>query len=68
MSDRREQSKKLYVVRDVSSGNGLYVKAKSKLAALKFAMNEMYSVDLVQSKDAEVLAKAIAEGTEIHEA
>jgi hypothetical protein len=63
----KEQVKKLYSVIDESSGATMYVKAKSKLAALRFAVGNLYTVAEVNAKNAESLAHALASGAEIHE-
>lgn len=64
----KEQVKKVYSVTENGTGNVLYVKAKSKLAALRFAVGSMYTVSEVNAKNAADLAQALASGTEIHEA
>jgi hypothetical protein len=63
----KEQAKKLYSVIDESSGATMYVKAKSKLAALRFAVGSLYTVAEVNAKNAESLAHALASGEQIHE-
>ncbi len=64
----KEQVKKLYSVTEENTGNVLYVKAKSKLAALRFAVGTLYTVSEVNAKNAESLAHALAAGMTIHEA
>lgn len=64
----KEQVKKVYSVTENGTNNVLYVKAKSKLAALRFAVGSMYTVSEVNAKNAADLAQALASGTEIHEA
>ena len=64
----KEQDKKVYSVTEAETGKVLYVKAKSKLAALRFAVGSMYTVTEVNAKNAGELAQALANGTEIHEA
>lgn len=64
----KEQVKKLYSVTEENTGNTLYVKAKSKLAALRFAVGTLYTVSEVNAKNAENLAHALAAGMTIHDA
>jgi hypothetical protein len=64
----KEQVKKVYSVKEVETGKVLYIKAKSKLAALRFAVGNMYEVAEVNAKNAEGLAQALAGGSEILEA
>lgn len=64
----KEQAKKLYAVTEKGTDNAVYVKAKSKLAALRYAVGDMYGVSEVNSSNAEALARALASGTQIHEA
>ena len=64
----KEQVKKVYSVTEADTGKVLYVKAKSKLAALRFAVGNLYNVAEVNAKNAGELAQALADGSEIHEA
>jgi hypothetical protein len=64
----KEQAKKLYSVTEEMTGKTMYVKAKSKLAALRFAVGSLYTVSEVNAKNAESLAHALSGGAEIHEA
>lgn len=64
----KEQSKKLYSVTDKSNGQGMYVKAKSKLAALRYAVENGYVVEEVNARNADLLAQALAAGDKIYEA
>ena len=63
----RPRDPKLYVVKD-SAGNNVYVKAKTKNAALDFVVGQHFSVALVQAKDMPALATAMSGGNlTIHE-
>lgn len=64
----KEQSKKIYSVTDKSNGQAMYVKAKSKLAALRYAVESGYDVEEVNARNADLLAQALAAGAEIYEA
>ena len=64
----KEQVQKLYSVSESGTERVMYVKAKSKLAALRYAVGEAYTVAEVNAKNAEALAHALAAGAEIYEA
>lgn len=58
---------KLYVVTD-ANGEHMYVKAKSKTAALAYVVGQMFTVQMVGANDMPGLADAIAGGVTIHQA
>ena len=58
---------KLYVVTD-TNGERVYVKAKSKTAALAYVVGQMFSVQMVGANDMPSLASDIAGGITIHQA